>query len=88
MKNCTNYDHIDQKLRKYSFYQVKCTLMELILALPTYGQKCIFPELHPKNISNFDLGHPVFEKSTHSHEQGQFLRFELHTYNVHLFKAK
>ena len=30
-----------------------------ILALPSWGQKCIFSELQPFEIANFDLGHPV-----------------------------
>ena len=30
-----------------------------ILALPTWGQKCVFSELQPFEIANFDLGHPV-----------------------------
>ena len=30
-----------------------------ILALPTWGQKCLFSELQPIEIKNFDWGHPV-----------------------------
>ena len=30
-----------------------------ILALPIWGHKCIFSELQPFEIANFDLGHPV-----------------------------
>ena len=33
------------------------------MALPTWGQKCIVLELEPKDISNFDLGHPVLIQS-------------------------
>ena len=34
-------------------------IIKHILALSTWGQKCIFSDLQPKEISNFDLGHPV-----------------------------
>ena len=30
-----------------------------ILALSSYGQKCIFPELQPFELANFDSGHPA-----------------------------
>ena len=39
-----------------------------ILALPTLGQKCIFSELQPKQISNFDLGHPVVSQDLNRKE--------------------
>ena len=39
--------------------QKNCTPLKRILALPTWGQKCIVLELQLKDISNFDLGHPV-----------------------------
>ena len=38
-----------------------CRPLKRILTLPTWGQKCIVSELYPKDISNFDLGHPVIE---------------------------
>ena len=34
-----------------------------ILALPTWGQRCIFSELWQFEIANFDLGHPVLTLS-------------------------
>ena len=37
----------------------KCRPPKYILALPTWGQKCIFSELQPFELANFDLGHPV-----------------------------
>ena len=30
-----------------------------ILAVPTWGQKCVFSQLQPFELANFDLGHPV-----------------------------
>ena len=39
--------------------QDKLIPLKHILALPTYGQKCLFSELQSKQISNFDLGHSV-----------------------------
>ena len=43
----------------FTIFQIKLTPPKHILALPIQGQKCIFSELQPKQISNFDLGHPV-----------------------------
>ena len=37
----------------------KCRPLKHILALPTWGQKCVFSELWPFELANFDLGHPV-----------------------------
>ena len=33
--------------------------LKRILALSTWGQKCLVSELQPFEIRNFDLGHPV-----------------------------
>ena len=44
-------------------FQNELTPPKHILALPTWGQKCIFTELQPFEIANFDLGHPVFLQS-------------------------
>ena len=33
--------------------------LECILALPTWGQKCILMELQSFEVANFDLDHPV-----------------------------
>ena len=35
-----------------------------ILALPTWGKKCVFSELKPFELANFDLGHPVVISGT------------------------
>ena len=40
-------------------FQKKLSPLKRILALPTWGQKCLIPELQPFEIKNFDLGHPV-----------------------------
>ena len=34
-------------------------LLKHILALPTWGQECIDPEIFQFEIKHFDLGHPV-----------------------------
>ena len=41
------------------FQKIKCRPTKHILALPTWGQKCIFTLLQPFELANFDLGHPV-----------------------------
>ena len=43
----------------FTIFQIKLTPPKHILALPIQGQICISFELQPKQISNFDLGHPV-----------------------------
>ena len=45
----------------FTIFQNKLIPPKRILALPTWCQKCIFSELQPKEISNFDLGHPVID---------------------------
>ena len=41
------------------FYHKKLPLLKHILPLPIWGQKCTKTEVHPFEIGNFDLGHPV-----------------------------
>ena len=50
-----------------------------ILALPTWGQKCIFSESLPIELANFDLGHPVSDPiigiAKMCLENGRFFQF-------------
>ena len=41
------------------FFKKKLPPLKHILALPTWGQKCIVLEVQPFGITDFDLGHPV-----------------------------
>ena len=61
MKNCKQ---TAEKCNQIFESLKKLPPFERILALPTKGQKCIFSELQPKEISNFNLGHPVPKLAT------------------------
>ena len=43
----------------FTIFQKKLPPLKPILALPTWGQKCLVSELWSFEIKNFDLGHPV-----------------------------
>ena len=45
--------------QKSNFWHKKLPPLKPILALPTWGQICLVSEIHPFEIKNFDLGHPV-----------------------------
>ena len=55
----TNCKQTAENCKETAENQKNWTPLKRILALPTWGQKCIVSELKPKDISNFDLGHPV-----------------------------
>ena len=46
--------------QKSNFWHKKLPPLKPILALPTWGQICLVSEIHPFEIKNFDLGHPVY----------------------------
>ena len=43
----------------YNFSKKKLPPLKHILALPTWGQKCLVSEIEQIEKANFDLGHPV-----------------------------
>ena len=45
--------------QKSNFWHKKLPPLKPILALPTWGQICLVSEIHPFEIKNLDLGHPV-----------------------------
>ena len=40
----------------------KFRLLKHILALSIWSQKCVFSQLQPLDLTNFDLDHPVITK--------------------------
>ena len=43
----------------FTIFQKKPPPLKHILALPTWGQKCLVSEIEQIEKVNFDLGHPV-----------------------------
>ena len=68
----------------FTICQNNWTLLKRILALPTWGQKCIVSELYPKDISNFDLGHPVVKPIGNP----GYIANTLNMYNTNIFRRK
>ena len=47
------------------FFKKKLPPLKRILALPSWGQKCLVLEVQLFEINNFDLGHPVDSDRLH-----------------------
>ena len=67
------------------FKKKETTASQHILALPTWGQKCLVSELQPLAKSNFDLGHPVEVQKLRlfkTHFSFTNTRFKMHCFKL------